>query len=133
MVPQPSLLLVLVDLIDPIPSPPVEPRRGRPAVYPDRLLPKALVLMSVRNVATVSGLLAILEQPTWEMHALRGRLTERGRFPTHQVAPRGYIISDDYYEWQGCAIAVHEFLAERKLPHRIWTQYAGQHVVIQKE
>jgi O-methyltransferase len=50
-----------------------------------------------------------------------------------QVAPRGYIILDDYYDWQGCAIAVHEFLAERKLPHRIWTQYAGQHVVIRKE
>ena len=31
------------------------------------------------------------------------------------------------------SIAVHEFLAERRLPHRIWTQYAGQHVVIRKE
>ena len=35
----------------------------------DRLLPKALAVMLVRNVATVSGLLASLEQPTWEMHA----------------------------------------------------------------
>jgi hypothetical protein len=50
-----------------------------------------------------------------------------------RVAPGGYIILDDYYDWQGCAIAVHEFLGTRKLPHRIWTQYAGQHVVIRKE
>jgi hypothetical protein len=88
MVPQPSLLLALVDLIDVIPSPPVEPRRGRPAVYSERLFLKALVIMLVRNVSTVSGLLAILEQPTWEMQALRTRLTERGRFPTRRTWER---------------------------------------------
>src|SRR5215210_2057535 len=92
MVPQSSLLLALVDLIDVIPSPPVkargESRGGRPPVYSDRLFLKALVIMLVRNVSTVGGLLAILEQPTWEMRALRARLTEGGRFPSRRTWER---------------------------------------------
>jgi hypothetical protein len=88
MVPQPSLLLALVDLIDVIPSPPVEPRRGRPPTYSERLIVKALVVMLVRNVSTVGGLLAILEQPTWEMQALRARLTVDGRFPSRRTWER---------------------------------------------
>ncbi len=88
MVPQPSLLLSLVDLIDVIPSPAVDPSRGRPLTYSDRLFLKALVIMLVRNVSTVSGLIAILEQPTWEMQALRARLTEQGRFPSRRTWER---------------------------------------------
>src|SRR5215211_6310581 len=92
MVPQSSLLLALVDLIELIPSPPVRARGGsrggRPPVYSDRLFLKALVIMLVRNVSTVSGLLAVLEQPTWEMRALRSRLTEHGRFPTRRTWER---------------------------------------------
>jgi hypothetical protein len=38
-----------------------------------------------------------------------------------QVAPGGYIIMDDYYTWDGCAVAVHEFLGTRRLAHRIRT------------
>jgi O-methyltransferase len=38
-----------------------------------------------------------------------------------KVAPGGWVILDDYYYWDGCALAVHEFLARRKLPHRIVT------------
>ena len=88
MVPHGSVLLALVDLIDGMPSPPAKPRRGRPAVYSERLFLKALVIMLVRNVSTVSGLLAMLEQPTWEMQALRTRLTERGGFPTRRTWER---------------------------------------------
>jgi hypothetical protein len=92
MVPESSLLIALVDLIDLIPSPPakarVRSRGGRPPVYSDRLFLKALVIMLVRNVSTVSGLIAILEQPTWEMQALRARLTEHGRFPTRRTWER---------------------------------------------
>jgi hypothetical protein len=92
MVPQSSLLLALVDLIDVIPSP-SEPGRcgtrgGRPPIYSDRLFLKALVIMVVRNVSTVSGLIAMLEQPTWEMAALRGRLTEAGHFPSRRTWER---------------------------------------------
>jgi hypothetical protein len=89
MVPQSSLLVALVEVIDLIPSPPVTTRGGsrggRPPVYSDRLCLKALVIMLVRNVSTVSGLIAILEQPTWEMQALRTRVTEHGRFPSRRT------------------------------------------------
>jgi Transposase DDE domain len=75
-----------------IPSPPAKTRRGtpggRPPVYSDRLFLKALVIMLARNVATVSGLLAILEQPTWEMELLRTRLTEHDRFPSRRTWER---------------------------------------------
>lgn len=99
MVPQSSLLLALVDLIDAIPSPP-EPRRerargGRPPVYSDRLFLKALVVMVVRNVSTVGGLVAMLEQPSWEMAALRARLSERGRFPSRRTWERRLAAMPD--------------------------------------
>jgi hypothetical protein len=88
MVPQMSLLVLLVDLIDVIPSPPVVLSRGRPATYPDRLFLKAVVIMLVRDVSTVDGLLAILGQPTVEMAALRDRLTVHGRFPSRRTWER---------------------------------------------
>jgi len=88
MVPQFSLLIVLVDLIDAIPSPPVAPHRGRPPTYPDRLFLKAVVIMLVRDVVTVDGLLAMLVQPTMEMAALRERLTVDGRFPSRRTWER---------------------------------------------
>jgi hypothetical protein len=95
MVPQASLLVALVDLIEKIPSPPVKAgsgtRGGRPPVYSDRLFLKALVIMLVRNVSTVSGLIAILEQPTWEMQALRARLMEQGRFPSRRTWERRLV------------------------------------------
>jgi len=36
-----------------------------------------------------------------------------------KVAEGGVVVLDDYYSWDGCAIAVHEFLGERRLAHRI--------------
>ena len=36
-----------------------------------------------------------------------------------QVVDGGLVILDDYYAWDGCAIAVHEFLGSRRLGHRI--------------
>ena len=89
MVPQISLLVLLVDLVDRLPSPPpAPPRRGHPPSYSDRLFLKALVIMVVRGVPTVGGLLAILAQPTPEMQALRARLTEGGRFPSRRTWER---------------------------------------------
>src|SRR6266481_5169559 len=38
-----------------------------------------------------------------------------------QVSDGGFIFLDDYYHYDGCAIAVHEFLAKRGLPARIET------------
>lgn len=36
-----------------------------------------------------------------------------------QVNPGGLIIIDDYYTWDGCAKAVHDYLSEHKRPERI--------------
>jgi hypothetical protein len=88
MVPQIALLVLLVDLIDAIPSPASVRKRGRPPTYPERLFLKALVIMLVRDVTTVDGLLAILGQPTSEMQALRERLTCDGRFPARRTWER---------------------------------------------
>jgi len=35
------------------------------------------------------------------------------------VSDGGLIVFDDYFAYEGCAIAVHEFLGRRSLPHRI--------------
>src|SRR3989337_4479290 len=91
MVPQATLLVVLVSLIDLIPSLPApsQSKRGHPKTYPDRLFLKALVIMIVRNVHTPSGLLAILAQSTAEMQALRRHLSlPDGRFPCRRTWER---------------------------------------------
>ena len=83
MVPQESLLVILVGLIDLIrmPPEPVHRKRGHPKTYPDRLFLKALVIMIVQQVHTPSSLLAILTQPTAEMQVLRQELSlSDGRF-----------------------------------------------------
>lgn len=36
-----------------------------------------------------------------------------------QVVDGGFVVLDDYYAWDGCAIAAHEFLGNRRLAHRI--------------
>jgi hypothetical protein len=36
-----------------------------------------------------------------------------------QVVDGGFVVLDDYYAYDGCAIAVHEFLGERQVAHRI--------------
>lgn len=38
-----------------------------------------------------------------------------------KVAKGGYVIIDDYYVFDGCAIAVHEFLGKRKIFDRLET------------
>lgn len=35
------------------------------------------------------------------------------------VSEEGIVIVDDYYAWDGCARAVHEYLTEKDLPYRI--------------
>jgi hypothetical protein len=70
MVPDDSLLVTLIRLIDGIPAPPPSspsPRRGRPVTYSDHLFLKALVVMVLKSLPTVHALLAVLDQPTPEM------------------------------------------------------------------
>ena len=89
MLPESSALLALVALVDRIPLPDPPRRRGRPAVYPDRLFLKALVVMILRRLPRVHGLLAVLDEPTPEMRRLRALLTdERGRFPSRRTWER---------------------------------------------
>ena len=89
MVPPISPLVMLVDLVEQIPRPPASPRRrGHPPAYSDRLFLKALVVMIARGVLTVGGPLAMVEQPTPEMQALRHRLTEGDRFPSRRTWER---------------------------------------------
>ena len=73
MVPQDSLLVIWVGLVDLIsmPAEPKQRKRGRTKTYPDRLFLKALVIMILQQVHTPCGLLAILEQPIAEMQWLR--------------------------------------------------------------
>ena len=88
MVPEESLVVSIVRLVDRIPAPPPAPRRGRPPVYSYRLFLKALVVMVLKRLPTAHALLAVLEQPTPEMRQLRELLTEGGRFPARRTWER---------------------------------------------
>lgn len=87
---QESLLVTLGKLVDRIPMPAPAPRgRGRPPVYPDRLFLKTFVIMMVRRLHKVNEFLAVLAEPTPEMHALRGLLTApQGRLPSRRTWER---------------------------------------------
>lgn len=90
MIGQHGLLVTLVELVDrlPVPPPPEKRSPGRPQVYTDRLFLKALVVMILRHLHTVTELLSVLDQPTPEMHVLRVLLTERGKFPSRRTWER---------------------------------------------
>ena len=89
MVPETSVLVGLVLLVDGLPLPPPRPRRrGRPAVYSDRVFLKALVIMIVRRLPKVHLLLSVLDEPTPEMQRLRALRTEQGRYPTRRTWER---------------------------------------------
>ena len=90
MIEQETLLVALVRLVSrlPLPAPPAKRPRGRPKTYPNRLFLKALVIMIVRHLHTVHELLAVLEQPTAEMHTLRSLLTEQGQYPSRRTWER---------------------------------------------
>jgi hypothetical protein len=90
MVPQESVLVMLVRLVDRIPQPPPAPTRprGRPRVYSDRLFLKALVIMIVRHLTTAYELLSVLAAPTAEMQTLRVLLLEQDRLPCRRTFER---------------------------------------------
>jgi hypothetical protein len=91
MVQHNSILVAPILLIDqiPIPGPKhIVPGRGRPRVYSDRLILKALVIMIVRRLPKVQSLLAVLAEPIPEMQQLRLLLHENGRYPSRRTFER---------------------------------------------
>src|SRR5512136_971532 len=105
MIPQESLLVILVKLVDgvPMPLPPSRRRPGHPQVYSDRLFLKALVIMIVRHLHKVNELLSVLRQETAEMQALRARLTAQGRYPSRRTWERRLKAMPDTWPAQiGC-------------------------------
>jgi Transposase DDE domain len=88
MIPQPTRLIQLVQLLDRLPMPPVSRTRGRPKTYPDRLFLQALVIMIVRRVTTVYGLVQLLAEDTPEMKELHALMSVHGRFPCRRTWER---------------------------------------------
>ena len=91
MLPREPLLVTLVQLVDciPMPSPPAKRGRGRPQVYTDRLIVKALVIMIIRRLYSAYSLLVFLDQDTDLTQALRAALTDdQGRFPSRRTWER---------------------------------------------
>jgi len=87
MIAEVSFLTALLRLVDQIPFPDPSPRgRGRPPVYSDRLIVKALVIMVVKHLPRVHTLLAVLAEP--EMAPLRACLTEQGTIPSRRTWER---------------------------------------------
>jgi hypothetical protein len=85
MIPQQSVLVQLVRLVERIPHPtPPPPQRGRLIVYSDELFLKALTIMIVRRIHRVGELLAVLEEPPRDAELL----TEHGRFPSRRTFER---------------------------------------------
>jgi hypothetical protein len=46
-----------------------------------------------------------------------------------QVTPGGVIIVDDYYTWEGCSKAVHDFLSQRQRQERIYSRGGVAYIV----
>lgn len=89
MIPQESMLVVLVKLIDLIPTPATgTAKRGRPITYPEKLFLKALVIMIVKHLHKIHELLSVLNEPTLEIQQLRSLLTENGRYPARRTWER---------------------------------------------
>lgn len=106
MIPQETLLVTLVKMVDRLPAPPPVPAkrgRGRAQVYADRLFLKALVIMIVRHLHKVGELLAVLQEPTLEMQVLRSLLTANGRYPCERTFRRRLATLPDTLPAQiGC-------------------------------
>jgi hypothetical protein len=98
MLHQKPLLVTFVLLVDriPMPMPPKKRSRGRPKVYPDRLIVKALIIMIVRRLYSAYSLLAFLEQDTVLTRELCALLTdEKGRFPSRRTWERRLAVLPD--------------------------------------
>ena len=98
MLPQLPLLVILVMLLEriPISAPPKKHSPGRPKVYQDGLMAKALIIMVIHCLYTAYSLLAFLELETPLTQELSGLLTdEKGRFTSQLTWERRHSVSPD--------------------------------------
>ena len=98
MIAKRPLLVIFVLLIDrlPLPTAPGKRGRGRPVIYTDRLLLKALVIMIIRRLYTAYSLLAFLRQESELTEQLRALLSEQGRFPSRRTWERRLAALPDH-------------------------------------
>ena len=84
------LLVTLVKMVDRIPMPnqPQKRKRGRPFVYPDTVIVKALIIMIVKRVYSAYSLLTFLEQETLVTQQLKRLLQVNGQFPSRRTWER---------------------------------------------
>jgi hypothetical protein len=84
------LLVTFVRLVDAIPEypEPGEKKRGRPRMYRDRLVMKALLIMIVRRLYSASSLLSFLKQDTALTQALRELLMHKGQLASRRTWER---------------------------------------------
>lgn len=89
MVVEESPLVSLLRLVDRMPLPPLPGGRGRPYVYGEPVVLKALVVMLLRRLPTVHSLLDVLAEPSAEMQQVRASLTNaQGCFPSRRTWER---------------------------------------------
>jgi hypothetical protein len=120
------LLVTLVRLVDDLPDSmePRHPKRGRPPVYTDRLIVKAILIMIVRRLYSASSLLSFLNQETALTQALRELLMHKGQLASRRTWERrlkalpeklptaigqlGRLLAERLHPWQqrGRAVAM---------------------------
>jgi len=89
MIVEESPVVSIVRLVERMPLPPLPTGRGRPCIYEERLIVKALVVMLLKRLPTVHSLLDVLAEPTLEMQWVRAHLTDaQGRFPSRRTWER---------------------------------------------
>lgn len=140
MLPNESLLVTFVKLVDRIPElpPPKERGRGRPRTYPEKLIVKALVIMVIRRLYTAYSLLAFLEQDTLLTRQLKELLLVEGCFPTRRTWERrlaalpaslpaligrlGRLLVELLQPWAGCGRAAVVDSTPLPAKGRVWHQ-----------
>ena len=99
------LLVTLVKLVDLIPMPqePEQRGRGRPKVYSDRIMVKALIIMVVRRLYIAYSLLAFLEQETELTKQFRHLCQYPGAFPEAEIVRQHHaerLVAHDHASGQ---------------------------------
>lgn len=84
------LLVIFIKMVDRLPTQKSTSlrQRGRPKIYSDQLIIKALIIMIVRRIYSAHGLLAFLDQGTALTDQLKELLHENGSFPCRRTWDR---------------------------------------------